>query len=244
MNFSSTFVYKSNDTKEPRIYSPPQNWIVQLKNSFPLFFFFSFHFVRIRNELIDVTKVGPSEFSSGPFLFVCQPPPECNRCLEWTAICIIPKNWNVYKVSRHSANIIGNAFYGIIHLAPCIDFFVSIPFRYRVVSPTSTPHVYIYIHSYYRWFLVHVTSALLYLKPSFVLYLFKFAPSIEHTFPFWHHTCESDLFGFFVSSSSMSTQETTFSPMTWPTLSTLFLRSSWLYIDQFRFTRRRRWTLG
>ena len=44
-----------------------KNWTVQLKNSFPLLFFFSFHFVRIRNELMDVTKVGPSEFSSGPF---------------------------------------------------------------------------------------------------------------------------------------------------------------------------------
>lgn len=146
------------------------------------------------------------------------------------------------KVSRHSANII-DAFYGLIHSPPCIDFFASIPFRYRVVSPTSTPH------GTTSTFILPIISRSRHVSSPISQAKFRplsVAPSIEHTFPLWHHICESvDLFGFFVSSSLMSTQETTFSSMTWPTLSTLFLiRSSWLYIDQFRFTRRRRWTLG
>ena len=91
---------------------------------------------------MDVTKVGPSEFSSGPILFVCQPTPECNRCLEWISICIIPKNWNVYKVSRHSANII-DAFYGIIHFPLALTFLCQ--FRFATVwSRRRRPPMYTY----------------------------------------------------------------------------------------------------
>lgn len=73
------------------------------------------------------------------------------------------------KVSRHSANII-DAFYGLIHFPLALTFLRQFLFA-TVWSRRRRPPMVLHLHSYYRLFLVHVTSALLYLKPSFVLYL-------------------------------------------------------------------------